>query len=153
MNKAATVIGTIGISHGGKSTWADFQKVLLNAGGYKCEIVCRDDIRRDLYGGRYDPTREADVSLEEVRRIGQLVRDGVDFILVPNCHHKRKDRDRLRNICRRYRCELMFEIIDTPVEECLRRAEAKGDDYIIPVIKKQAAEFEPLTEEELCSVM
>jgi predicted kinase len=125
------------------------EKLRLNDAGIACEVVCRDGIHLELHGERYDPAYNDRVSQVEILRTRWLFTNGYDVVIIDACHHKRKYRDRWREICKARGWELRLKIFDTPVEECLRRAEAKGDDYIIPIIKKQAAEFEPLTKEEL----
>ena len=39
-----------------------------------------------------------------------------------------------------------FILIDTPMDVCIARARAEGDETIIPIIEKMAAQFEPLAE-------
>jgi predicted kinase len=144
-----TVICTVGLSNSGKSTWAKAEKRHMAEWGISCRIICRDDIHRSIHGKRYDSYYNNEVSQREVEEVVWHFCHGVDAAIISACHHKRKYRDRWYRICAQYGWELQFKIFDTPVEECIRRAEAKGDDYIIPVILKQAAEFEPLTKEEL----
>lgn len=134
------IICTVGLSNSGKSTWANEEWNRLFKLNLPCAIVCRDDIHRDLHGERYDSAYDEKVSSEEIAKVEWLIDAEFEVVIIDACHYKRKYRDRWRKICNEYGWKLEFKIFDTPVKECIRRAEAKGDDVIIPIIKEQAAE-------------
>lgn len=141
------VICTVGLSNSGKSTWAFNEWKRLNTdygnlidGGCWCARVNRDTIHVDLHGKRYNPAYNDEVSRIEVKRTERHFDNGYNIVIIDACHHKRKYRNRWREICAEHGWELQFKIFDTPVEECIQRALAKGDFEIIPVIEKQASE-------------
>jgi len=41
-----------------------------------------------------------------------------------------------------------FVVVDTPKEECIRRAQAEDDGYIVPVIERMAAHSDPIEDYE-----
>ena len=103
-------------------------------------IVNRDAIRLTLYDERYIAEYENEVNTLEEFMVAAHFRYGYDIVIVDACHHKREYRDRWHRIAKENGWEIRFRVVDTPAEECLRRAREKGDDYIIPVIEKQAGE-------------
>lgn len=150
------VICTVGLSNSGKSTWTFEELQRLNTWHGNsidwhscCASVNRDTIHKDLHGKRYDPAYDAEVSRIEVEHTEYYFDRGYNIVIIDACHHKKKYRDRWQGICAGHGWDLRFKVFDISVVECLRRAMSKDDFEIIPVIKKQAAEFEPLTEEEL----
>jgi predicted kinase len=138
-----------GISNSGKTlgAWEIWHK--LTDLCFEAAIVNRDAIRLAHYGKRYIAEREQEINAIEEAMVKAHFLYGYEIVIVDACHHTKERRERWRKIAEDNGWNIRFEVMDTPVEECIRRAEAKEDNYIIPVIQKQAAEFEPLTEEEL----
>lgn len=133
-----TVICMVGLSNSGKTTVA---KAIERELHYTTvTIINRDTLRLALYNGRYDPGREQEINQLEELYVKAAFLYGYQFIIIDACHHTKSSRWRWAEICQRAGWELIFRVLDTPVEECLRRAEAKGDDYIVEVIKQQAEE-------------
>lgn len=130
----------VGLPRSGKSTWA-------MAMAYRNEfypVVNKDSIRLALHGSVFREDRE-----DEVRRIARV---SVTALFLAG--HKVVCLDET-NITYLRRCDwqtrswdVRFMVFDTSMEECIRRAKAKGERNIIPVIEKMAAQWEPLTEEE-----
>ena len=68
------VVITIGISGSGKSTWVNSHKD-------KYEVVCPDDIRRELTGNISDQSKNKEVWKEAYTRIEKLITQGKNVIL------------------------------------------------------------------------
>lgn len=129
----------VGLPRSGKTTWA------TDIGGdYIYPIVSKDAIRLALHGERFLQEREGEV--HEISRvmIHALFLAGHKVVVLDETNTTIKR----RNECRSEHWSVRFKVFNTSEEECLRRAEAMNDTVIIPVIKKMAAQFEPLTAAE-----
>jgi len=135
-----TIIAMVGLAQSGKTT--EVENILRDQRewGIRAVAVNRDTLRLALYNGRYDPDREQDINELEELYVKAAAFYGEEVIIVDSCKHIEPHRQRWIDICEREGWELVFEVLKTPAEECIRRAEAKGDSYIIEVIKKQARE-------------
>jgi predicted kinase len=133
-----TLIAMVGLSNSGKTTqaWAMWRELAYS----QAVVVNRDTIRRALYDERYIAEREEEVNAIEEIMVTAHFLYGYNIVIVDACHHKREYRKRWQKIAEENGWEIRFRIVNTPIEECLRRACEKGDDYIIPVIEKQAGE-------------
>ncbi len=129
-----------GLPRSGKSTWAMDM-------AYRCEfypVVNKDSIRMALHGKPFDQDREdevcriARVSLTALFLAGHSVvcLDETNITYVRRCSWQSRSWD------------VRLKVFDTSAEECIRRAKARGEKNIIPIIEAMAAQWEPLTEEE-----
>ena len=107
-------------------------------------IVSKDAVRLALHGERFLVEKE-----DEVHRISRIMIHALFLaghkVVVLDDTNTTVNR---RNQCRSKHWSVRFKVFNTSKEECLRRAEATNDTVIIPVIKKMAAQFDPLTDEE-----
>jgi len=127
---------TVGLPRSGKSTICrDVYKPL----GYT--VVCADDFHVAITGQRHAAKATPLIWACVHACVDALLLSGNRVIL--DSTNVYADR---RAMYARKGAE--FVIVDTPVEECLRRAEATHDDYIIPVIKSFAARWEPVEDWE-----
>ncbi len=129
-----------GLPRSGKSTWAMDMS-------YRSEfypIVNKDSIRQALHGRAFDETREDEVCRIATLMVTSLFIAGHEIVCLDET-----------NITYARRCswqsrswDVRLKVFDTGMEECIRRAKARGERNIIPIIEKMAAQWEPLTEEE-----
>jgi len=126
---------TVGLPRSGKTTWARLQGV---------PIVSPDAIRLALHGHRFEALAEPFVWAIAKVMVRALFRAGHYTVIVDACNNTRKRRDEWRSD----EWALSFMRIETSTEECLRRADAEHDDYIIPIIKRMSDQFEPIADDE-----
>ncbi len=133
MSEEWILIATVGLPRSGKSTWSRIQT---------WPIVNPDSVRLAIHGERFNVQAEPFVWLVVKTMIRALFLAGHQVVILDATNTTRKRRDDLRST----EWETHFKLVDTPVEICLQRA--ISDDEIIPVIKRMAAQYEPLTEDE-----
>lgn len=124
-----TLICTVGLPRSGKTTWA-------RATGFP--IVCPDAIRLALHGERFIGLAEPFVWAIAKCMVLALFLAGHDTVVLDATNGTEKRRAEW--ISDKWRTQ--WQHIQTTKEECLRRADAEGDDYIKPVIERMAAEFD-----------
>ena len=134
-----TLICTVGLPRSGKTTWARQQ-------GYP--IVSPDSIRVTLHGKRYDKDREEEVWILARQMIRALFRAGNDTVVLDACLTSKKRRDPWSSCPDGEHWDTRFKVINTPKEECLRRASLEQDEYIVPSIERMSAQYQPLDETE-----
>lgn len=131
-----TLVLMVGLPRSGKST------VCRKMG---IPIVNPDSIRLALHGQRFLPEAEPMVWTLAKYMVAALFEAGHDAVVLDatNTTVKRReewvDKRWVRN----------FALIGTSKEECIARANANEDAYIIPIIEKMAEQFEPYTDDEL----
>jgi predicted kinase len=131
---ANTLILTVGLPRSGKSTWARRQGV---------PVVCPDAIRLALHGQRFQALAEPLVWAIARVMVRALFLAGHGRVVVDATHVTRKRRDFwLADGGEQW--AVLHVPFPADREECVRRARAMGDEEIIPVIERMAAEFEPL---------
>lgn len=124
------LIVTVGLPRSGKTTWA-------RTTGWP--IVNPDSIRLALHGQRFYGPAEPFVwamayAMVEALRLAGHARIVVD---ATNVSAKRRAEWEAR-----YPGAVEFKVIETPPEECIRRARAENDEEIVPVIERMAAEWD-----------
>lgn len=132
-----TLILTVGLPRSGKTTWARQQ-------GHP--IVNPDSIRYALHGERFIALAEPFVWAIAKVMVRALFLAGHDTVILDATNTTKKRRDEWVTTGEWW-CKL--HVIDTPEEVCLARADAEGDEYIKPIIRKMAAQFEPPSAIEL----
>ncbi len=115
-----TVIMMIGIPASGKSTKA---KELTK--DFNLEIVCPNDIRKELYGDvsiQGDGDKVFSIAFD---RIGKLLQEGKNVVFdATNTASRRKYIQRLRDLGAE---EIIGVYMDTPIDVCLKRNYARND--------------------------
>jgi predicted kinase len=120
---------TLGLPRSGKTTWSKQQGV---------PIVCPDAIRLALHGERFIGSAEPFVWAIAKCMVRALFVAGHGTVILDATNVTKKRRDEWKSD----EWTRAFKVITTPTAECLRRAEAEGDTYIVPVIERMAAEWE-----------
>ena len=108
-------------------------------------IVNPDSIRLALHGQRFVIEAEGFVWATAHVMVRSLFLAGHDLVIFDSTNVVRRRRDEWQSRSWRTR----FVVMETPKEECLRRANALNDAEIVPVIKRMAAQWEPLGSDEL----
>lgn len=131
MMEKPKVILTVGLPLSGKSTWAREQ-------GHP--IVNPDSIRLALHGMRFVPAAEDFVWAITYLMVRALILAGHEKVIVDATNITSKRRQP-------YYYKFKDCIIDchemgTSKEECIKRAKDLGDEEIIPVIERMAADYD-----------
>lgn len=128
----------VGLPRSGKSTFA---RALSREKGYP--IVCPDAIRLALHGKKFEFLAEPFVWAIAKVMLRALFIAGHEVVILDATNATRARRKEWYS----RDWSVTHMLVDTPKEVCITRA---GDDrYMIPVIERMAASWEPLTEEEL----
>lgn len=126
---------TIGMPRSGKSTYCN----KWAAEKPNRVIVSSDDIRFALHGKRYEPLAETMVfAIKHIMTRAHLNR-GND-VIVDGTHSTRLSIQRLLEIDRL----AVAVTIETPADECIRRAIATNQEDLIPVISRIDAQIQYL---------
>jgi predicted kinase len=132
---------TIGLQRSGKSTyctrWA--QNLEMPGDGYPRAIVCADSIRLAFHGERYLRKPEPFIFTFDTLMIQSLLERGHDVIADETATTERSIR-RILSID----INAQHIVIDTPKEECQRRAILTGQVDLVPVIERVSVQFEKL---------
>lgn len=124
-----TLIATVGLPRSGKSTWAKGQ-------GYP--IVNPDSVRLALHGQRFLPEAEPMVWTLAKYMAESLFLAGHRTVILDATNTTKKRRDEWLS----KKWELQFHVIETPADECIRRAQSTNDPDIVPIIQSMAAKYE-----------
>lgn len=130
------LILTVGLPRSGKTTWAYAQGI---------PVLSIDSLRWTTYGRRYWPPGERRIWGTAWEMVRALFHGGHDHLIVDACHtvqHRRRfwipsDSDDVQ-------WNVVHHLVNTPVEECIRRATVEHDSTVIPVIRSMDSRFEPL---------
>lgn len=129
------LIVTVGLPRSGKTTWAKSQA---------WPIVNPDAIRLAIHGERFNAQAEPYVWVIAKTMVQALFLAGHKIVILDATNTTHKRREAWVSAI----WETFFKVIDTPKEICLARAQQEGDEEIIPVIERMAAQFEPLPKDE-----
>ncbi|MGB7281575.1 MAG: ATP-binding protein [Candidatus Acidiferrum sp.] len=136
MTALGKFIAMSGLPRSGKSTIA---KKVYAPMGYT--IVSPDDFRLTMFGQRWYGPGEPMLWAVIYATVDSLLQSGNRVILdATNLIADRRNPWVKRGA--------KFVVVDTPKEECIRRAKATNDDYILPVIERMAARYEPIEDWE-----
>lgn len=130
----------MGLPYSGKSTAAEVLSAALGA-----PIVCPDEIRRSLHGQRYAQEAEPLVWYMARVMVRALFLAGHDYVILDATNTTKERRDEWRGSEGWW--VQVFEIDIAPLI-CKRRAEAEGDEEIVPVITRMSNRYEGLHDTE-----
>lgn len=128
MNKPL-LICMVGLPRSGKSTWSRAQGL---------PVVNRDAVRLALHGQRFLSEAEDMVASMTRYMVKALFLGGHRTVILDECNVTAKQREQWFSD----ECDTVFQYINTPKEECLRRAAETNDTVIVPVIERMAAEMD-----------
>jgi predicted kinase len=128
MEGKKTLILTVGLPRSGKSTWAREQGL---------PVVNPDSIRLALHGEAYLERAEPMVWVIAKIMVTALFEAGHAEVILDATSVTQERRDFWKNNL----WSIQYEIFDTSVEECIRRAKISEKLYLIPVIERMAAEM------------
>ena len=128
-----TLILLCGLPRSGKSTWAKQQ-------GHP--IVNPDSIRLAMHGQRFISATEPLVWVTAKYMVRALFLAGHDTVILDACNTTEKRRQEWYAEGHLNDYAVTLKIIDTPVDVCIDRAVAEGDEAIIPIIEKMAADWD-----------
>lgn len=136
MNKKLLCL--IGLPLSGKSTFA-LNLVKTEKNWIR---VNRDDLRISLFNTEHDPSIENHITIIQNQLIIQSLKRGYN-VVVDNCNLISKYRDELKKICKDIgEIEYSELIINTPLEECLKRNQLRERKVSEDVIRKFAKKGE-----------
>ena len=122
-----TMIYMVGLPGSGKSTIV--QQLMQK---YDLQCVSGDQLKWMVYGKQFDATLEKDMLLTKHYRMLLFLLDK-HSIVVDDCHLDTEYRDTLRNIAAHCSAHCRSIVMDTPLEECIRRdlqRKAEGGAYV-----------------------
>src|SRR6266496_94555 len=130
-----TLILCVGLPRSGKTTWARAQ-------GFP--IVNPDSIRLALHGQRFQLLAEPFVWALTKVMVRALFLAGHSTVILDATNGTRARRDEWHSD----EWVTGFQVFTATVFECIQRARAQHDDYIVPVIERMAAEWQPIDIDE-----
>ena len=131
----------IGLPRSGKSTKALSWRNPINGINSRV-IVCADVIRLSLYEHRFFIGGESMVHAIKYTMIDSLLKSDYD-VLVDGTHTTEKSIKELLHIDKNAR----YLFVDTPVEECKKRAIASEQSDLLPVIDRMESQLEKIRED------
>ncbi len=137
---------TVGCARSGKSTFAN--KWVREHGLRPRAIVCSDDIRLALHGKRFEAKAEPMVWAIHTYMAKALLTRGHD-VLIDGTNTTRSSIRRILEIDR----DASYVLIDTPKEECQRRAIATGQADLVPVIERMSMQLEEIKEYGIAKII
>lgn len=130
----------VGLPYSGKTTLA---KEILETHGYP--IVSPDAIRLALHGMRFLESAEPFVWAIAKNMVAALFFAGHKNVIIDATNTTKKRRYEFKSP----KWARQFIVMETPVEECIKRAGDCHDATILPVIDRMSAQFEQIEEDEL----
>lgn len=130
----------IGLPRSGKTTMAARIGRWLGA-----QIVSPDAIRLALHGERFNKAAESTVWYLAEMMVRSLANTGYGHIILDATNTTQARRQMWWG---RADMDTYFLRVDTPADECIRRARGQCDHEIVPIIERMAANQEPLTDEQ-----
>jgi predicted kinase len=127
----------IGVARSGKSTVCE--QLVRKTDNQPRVIVCADDIRLAISGQRFNKLTEDFVKATKLTMIRALFHRN-HYVLVDGTHTKLFHIEELAEIDPNFE----YTIVDTPVEECIRRAILTQQDDLIPVIQRMDIQLKEL---------
>jgi len=130
-----SLICTVGLPRSGKSTWA-------RATGFP--VVSAEALRFALTGRAFSKPLDRLVWTLAEYMVQALFYAGHETVVLDADNHLRRHRDRWRSA----EWDTVFHALPATAEECIQRAATAGHSRLVPVIRRMAAEIEPLGDDE-----
>lgn len=131
----------VGLPRSGKSTYVERYK------GLKA-IVSADQLRYLVYGQRFwGPGEDMMWAIRKIV-LTMLMEQGID-IVIDETNTTAARRKPIIEMAKKYGYFVEAVVINTPEEVCIERAQAEGDEKIIPVIERMAVQYEPVLPDEV----
>jgi len=125
------LILTVGLPRSGKTTWARKQGV---------PMVNPDSIRLALHGKPFIPESEGFVWAIAFVMAKALFLSGHLVVIIDATNTTEKRRNEW---VRKFQdCRISFEEFKTSKEECIKRANESGTEFLIPIIERMADNYE-----------
>lgn len=135
-NKKPTLYFLVGLPGSGKSTWAEYQKGVLNA-----VIHSSDNIRKEL-GDVNDQSKNELVFTTLHKRVKEDLLNGKNVIYDATNLSRRRRIHFLSNELRDVPCEKICVLFATPFESCIRNNQLRERKVPEDVIKRMYKNFE-----------
>ena len=142
----------VGVPASGKSTWIHKQ---MGNNNNKSICISRDEVRKSMVGEDVSNanyfSRETEVFAEFAKQINDAISLGYEHIYIDATHISVASRTKILNrLYTNKNSALILEVFMTPVEECLRRNEARTGFARVPdsAIANMARDFKHPTREE-----
>ena len=135
-----TLICMVGFPRSGKSTIAKQLSARYNA-----PIVEPDAIRLTVHGTAYRQEIEPLIHATTAVMVRSLLNAGHQVVILDEVGNTRRIRDQARVMGA---ARTLFYPVPTSPEVCKERAVATDQAYLLPVIDKMAAQFQPLEDDE-----
>ena len=143
----------VGIPASGKSTWIKEEVAALQREQKTSKVISRDVIRFSMLKDEDEYfVHEEQVFVEFVRQINEALNSDVNAVFVDATHISKGSRIKLLSkLNPPENTELIFEVMDTPLEECLARNATRTGRACVPetAIRNMAAGFKIPNEDEL----
>nr|DAV53531.1 MAG TPA: polynucleotide kinase [Caudoviricetes sp.] len=120
-----------GLPASGKTTFA--KELVRNDGNWV--RVNKDDLRNMLNGGKWSSGRESLVVLLESRLVRHALKSGKN-VVIDNTNFNLAHERRYREIAKQYNADFEIKEFDTPLEECIKRDNARPNGVGETVIRK-----------------
>ena len=135
----------VGLPRSGKTTWR--KKFISDFGGDKPVVVSADDIRYLVYGQRFFSSGEPIVWALRGLMLRYLMQQGKP-IVIDETNTIKRNREAIIKIAKEFGYTIEAVVLPTTREECIDRAKALNDEYILPIIDRMAEQYEPISTDE-----
>ena len=123
-----TLLLLVGLPRSGKSTFA---------AKHGAPVVCPDSVRLALHGQRHCPSAEPMVWVVARIMVKALFLSGHQTVILDATNTRKEWRDQWRSPD----WDIVVHVEPTDAEECKRRAVATGQEDLVPVIDRMAAQL------------
>lgn len=125
-----------GLPASGKTTFA--KELVRNDGNWV--RVNKDDLRNMLNGGKWSSGRESLVVRLESRLVRHALKSGKN-VVIDNTNFNLAHERRYREIAKQYNADFEIKEFDTPLEECIKRDNARPNGVGETVIRKMYNQY------------
>lgn len=138
------VILTCGVPAAGKTTWAE-NFIKNKTDSY---VIETDAIRKELTGSYEDQTQNKEVFKIAHARLGEALRDNIEYIVFDATNLKVWSRDAIIEIAKKYKAEVHCVYFSVPLATCFKRNDERERHVPDHVIVHMFSTMETPTIEE-----